>query len=331
MPRKSRLDKPLEWYPWNPMQWGASKRVQRMSWAQRGLYRELLDEYYLKGGLPADPQALADMLGEDADTIGADLAVVMKCFEVRDGRLLNETMDQVMAEQMDRRLALAERRRKKSGGPDADPDHADGEGDAPGPHGTSVDLPGPPGTSLDHCSGPGTSLVVHVADGTTRTGQDRTEQKETTTPAPPQAGAVKPKNRRTRKDVLADLESDGIPAEIVKGGTEILTFWHRKDPDGREIRSEADLLIPRLDAIVKRQPLFSIEVLVEAGRSYCEAKRQRYKAAQYFFSLQPDPDSEKPPFYEWAKAVLAKRQIAAQAKAQAPPPPPASEPQPATV
>lgn len=313
------------------MQWGASKRVQRMSWAQRGLYRELLDEYYLKGGLPADPEGLAAILGEDLENIGHDLSVVLKCFEVEDGRLFNETMDQVMAEQMERRLALAERRRKKAGGPDPDLDHANDEGDAPGPHGTSVDLPGPLGTTVDLSSGPGTSPVVRVVDGTTRTGQDRTGQKETTTPAPPQAGAVKPKSRRTRKDVLADLESDGIPAEIVKGGTEILAFWHRKDPDGREIRSEADLLIPRLDAIVKRQPLFSIEVLVEAGRAYCEAKRQRYKAAQYFFSLQPDPDSEKPPFYEWAKAVLAKRQIAAQAKAQAPPPPPVPEPQPATV
>lgn len=263
----------------------------------------------LNGYAPADHLLLAKRVKMDANAVQMHMQSVMHFFrKAGDDKLVSPRMEAEMekAGRISRVRSLAAKVKH-------DKDRAQKDGDV---------------ESANADANAGAKVV-----------QLESELKKENTPLPPASGGTGKakgkgggKGHRSRKDVLADLEADGIPAEIVKGGMEILAFWHRKDPDGREIRSEADLLIPRLDAIVKRQPLFAIDVLIEAGRSYCEAKRQRYKAAQYFFSLQPEPDSEKPPFYEWAKAVLAKRQIATQAKAQEPTPlAPIPDPQPAAV
>lgn len=50
-------------YLFDVLAWRASRPVQRMTWAQRGMYREMLDEQRDKGSLPDDPRACAELLG----------------------------------------------------------------------------------------------------------------------------------------------------------------------------------------------------------------------------------------------------------------------------
>jgi hypothetical protein len=50
-------------YLFDVLSWRASRPVQRMTWAQRGMYREMLDEQRDKGSLPDCPRACAELLG----------------------------------------------------------------------------------------------------------------------------------------------------------------------------------------------------------------------------------------------------------------------------
>lgn len=50
-------------YFWDVQAWRASRSVQRMTWACRGMYREMLDEQRDNGSLPDCPRACADLLG----------------------------------------------------------------------------------------------------------------------------------------------------------------------------------------------------------------------------------------------------------------------------
>jgi hypothetical protein len=47
--------------------WKASRPVQRMSFAQRGMYLEMLIEQADRGSLPDDPRVVADIIGGDVD------------------------------------------------------------------------------------------------------------------------------------------------------------------------------------------------------------------------------------------------------------------------
>jgi uncharacterized protein YdaU (DUF1376 family) len=53
----------LPYYRWLWRDWRANRKVQRMSWQARGLYRELLDEFWSEGSIPADLDQLADICG----------------------------------------------------------------------------------------------------------------------------------------------------------------------------------------------------------------------------------------------------------------------------
>lgn len=52
-----------EWYSWYVRAWRESPRARAMNWAQRGVYRELIDEQFLTGPLPEDPRVVAKMIG----------------------------------------------------------------------------------------------------------------------------------------------------------------------------------------------------------------------------------------------------------------------------
>lgn len=94
MPRLSRLERPMPAYLWNPETWQKYRPVQRMTWQQRGLFRELLDESYLRDGLPADPAEIAHLLAEPVAGIETDLGVVLACFTVgADGKLRHEWIE----------------------------------------------------------------------------------------------------------------------------------------------------------------------------------------------------------------------------------------------
>jgi uncharacterized protein YdaU (DUF1376 family) len=60
MPPKRDFE-PLPYYRWYWRDWRSSRSVQRMSYVARGLYRELLDECWVKGHIPTDLALLADI------------------------------------------------------------------------------------------------------------------------------------------------------------------------------------------------------------------------------------------------------------------------------
>lgn len=49
----------LPYYPWYAVDYRASFKVQRLSWQARGLYREILDECWIRGHVPDDFNELA--------------------------------------------------------------------------------------------------------------------------------------------------------------------------------------------------------------------------------------------------------------------------------
>lgn len=55
--------KPLPYLRWYVSDYRASRRVQRLSWQERGIYRELLDECWIEGSIPDDIDRLAEIAG----------------------------------------------------------------------------------------------------------------------------------------------------------------------------------------------------------------------------------------------------------------------------
>lgn len=53
----------LPYYRWYVSDYRATRAVQRMDYVTRGLYRELLDECWVEGAIPDDPEKLADICG----------------------------------------------------------------------------------------------------------------------------------------------------------------------------------------------------------------------------------------------------------------------------
>lgn len=54
-------NEPLPYYRWYVRHYRASRRVQRLGYVERGLYRELLDECWMTGAIPDDPVKLAEV------------------------------------------------------------------------------------------------------------------------------------------------------------------------------------------------------------------------------------------------------------------------------
>ena len=55
--------KPLPYLRWYVSDYRASRRVQRLTWQERGIYRELLDECWIEGCIPDDVDRLAEIAG----------------------------------------------------------------------------------------------------------------------------------------------------------------------------------------------------------------------------------------------------------------------------
>jgi hypothetical protein len=182
---KSRLDKPMEWYPWNPLTWQASRRVQRMGWAERGFYRELMDECYLKGSIPASLEGLAELLDCDPEEISDLWGKVSRCFgphpEVTH-KLVSPFIESIRAEQLEVRIKQAERRKGGKGG-QAEP-AADGASGSP--EGTD-DHPESPGGTRANPGSPGRTTVRRGSPKRSSTVQDSTVQDSTFLPPPSEA------------------------------------------------------------------------------------------------------------------------------------------------
>lgn len=102
---------PMQEYLWNPSQWQGSRKVQKMNWAERGLYRELMDECYLHGSIPSTSEGIADMLGEDPEVITPLWSRVSRCFDVdpdEPGRLISPFIEEVRIAQDAKRKVRSE-------------------------------------------------------------------------------------------------------------------------------------------------------------------------------------------------------------------------------
>lgn len=90
----------LSWYPWYWQDWRANRKVQRMTVTERGIYRELLDECWCEGSLPADMESLADVVRCSVEEMTAAWPALESSFFVRpDGRLVNPKIAIVLAAQ----------------------------------------------------------------------------------------------------------------------------------------------------------------------------------------------------------------------------------------
>lgn len=87
------IDRNLPYYKWFWQDWRANRKVQRMSYVERGLYRELLDECWVEGSIPNNISELADICGCPEDVMADAWQVLESCFELlHDGTLINEKL-----------------------------------------------------------------------------------------------------------------------------------------------------------------------------------------------------------------------------------------------
>jgi len=84
----------LPYYRWWVQDYRGSRNVQRLTWQQRGIYRELLDECWDKGAIPDDPEALADIVGCDEAEMRAAWVPIRRLFAVaEDGRMFSPRLE----------------------------------------------------------------------------------------------------------------------------------------------------------------------------------------------------------------------------------------------
>jgi uncharacterized protein YdaU (DUF1376 family) len=86
------------YYPFFVLAYRASRKVQRMTYVARGLYRELLDEQFLEGSLPDDIGALADICGCPVKVMEKAWVELAPCFHKVDERLVNLKLEEIRTE-----------------------------------------------------------------------------------------------------------------------------------------------------------------------------------------------------------------------------------------
>lgn len=247
---RSRLLQPLGWYQWNPNQWQGSRKVQRMSWASRGLYRELMDECWIKGSVPSTVNGIAEMFGVDESEIAELLPQILRCFDLHeDGTMTSPFIEELRTEADARRIVQAKRRLGK-------------------------DKNGNPMVTVDSKSEPGLTEANHGEPLLSR----REEKRREVPPKPPKGGS----RRRSRGEIL-----EPFGPEVVRVVNTLLDEWRTEDPeDGRPIKAGPEDTGKAVDGILKAQPHVTSDMLIQAGREYLASTRQRYKAPQYFFGPQ---------------------------------------------
>jgi uncharacterized protein YdaU (DUF1376 family) len=99
---------PLPYFKWLWRDWRANKKVQKMDYIARGLYRELLDEQWSEGTIPDDLPALADICDCPLEVMETHWPAIEKFFEkTEDGSFLNQKLEKQRTEQDTKRVKLA--------------------------------------------------------------------------------------------------------------------------------------------------------------------------------------------------------------------------------
>ena len=89
----ANLNEPLPYYRWYWRDWRASRKVQRMTHVERGLYRELLDECWQRGAIPEDMSHLAEICDCPLDVMEAAWPKIKACLTVEDGMVWSERLE----------------------------------------------------------------------------------------------------------------------------------------------------------------------------------------------------------------------------------------------
>ena len=98
----------LPYYFWHWRDHRANRKVQRMTYVERGLYRELLDECWAEGFIPDDLDALAEICGCPKHVMEKSWPRVRACFvEASPGTLINPRMDRERTEKDTERASKA--------------------------------------------------------------------------------------------------------------------------------------------------------------------------------------------------------------------------------
>ena len=293
---------PMQEFLWNPRQWQASRKVQRMSWSERGLYRELMDECYLHGAIPRDVGALANMLGESIEVISEMWPKVSRCFEpdpedpsllvspfieaVRDRQNYTRKSNSVSGK------AGARRRWQK-----------DGAG-----HPVDSDCYPPDGNCMAEASRP----MANDGEEGGREGvitSDASSLRSEASSVTELPVSAKPPRARNGKDVPFSLE---IPEPILDASNAILDVCPKVQSDGKKIRRDPGLLAQRLEGIVAQAlPGVDLGLLVDAWKAYLASSPQSVKAPQYYFGSEGEQGSNGAHWIPWARLMFKKRKDAA--------------------
>jgi uncharacterized protein YdaU (DUF1376 family) len=106
-------DRTLPYYKWFWQDWRANRKIQRMSYIERGIYRELLDECWVEGYIPNDIKELADICGCPEDVMADAWQVLNSCFVLtQENTLINEKLHSLRTEKDVERLKKAENGKK---------------------------------------------------------------------------------------------------------------------------------------------------------------------------------------------------------------------------
>lgn len=101
----------MDWYPWNPTRF--KRKTYRLSLAEDGAYRRLIDEYMITGApLPDDDRALARILGVSLEEWSVVAPNVRQFFRPREGVLRQKTCDEELATQCARKERFSARGKK---------------------------------------------------------------------------------------------------------------------------------------------------------------------------------------------------------------------------
>lgn len=203
----------FSWFPWFPLRWQASRKVQRMDLAARGLYRELLDEVFLKGSIPSDAEDISDLLCLDLEEVEPLWPQVRRCF-VPHPDLPNRLTNPLMREILDEQASRSEKQRDR-----ANLRWAKEKG-----------TPEPDGSE---CGSNATVMPGHCA-GMPKTGQDRTRQTGQTDTKQKQA----PSSPVSLVDGVKASKKKPFPPEIFEASRRIMESWPKGDsfnlqPDGK--------------------------------------------------------------------------------------------------
>lgn len=105
-----RSEGALERLDWYPQDYLSDRKTRGMTLEEHGAYFLLLQFEWLDGPLPSAHDELADMLHIDLETFSRVWRRVGRCFEDREGRLVNPRLER------ERKATLAYRKERQQAG-----------------------------------------------------------------------------------------------------------------------------------------------------------------------------------------------------------------------